>query len=179
MSEAPNREGEMPSRTTVAKTPSATRSSRNVSPPEAPRGGADPPHAANTARRAMTPQDGGVPDDRDLPVGARRATMEKLKHRGGRLPDRRFDWFKILALIPLGSLVYLTFFVRRFDGWGSWAAAPLLLTPILLSLPTTIIGVLRIVGERRAGAIRRSTAALTLVAAAPILWILWRFIVTA
>ena len=105
--------------------------------------------------------------------------MEGLRHPGGRLPDRRFDWFKILALIPLGSLVYLTFYVRRFDGWGSWAAAPLLLTPVLLSLPTTIIGVLRIIGERRAGSIRPWTVVFTLIAAVPILWLGWRWIVTA
>jgi len=94
------------------------------------------------------------------------------------LSERRFDWFRVLALIPLGSLLYLAFYVRRYDGWGAWAAAPLLLTPVLLSLPTTLIGVLRILGERRGGAIRPWTIVFTALASAPLLWILWRWIVT-
>jgi len=89
----------------------------------------------------------------------------------------RFDWFRVLALIPLGSLIGILFYVRTFEGWGAWAAAPLLLLPPLLSLPTTAIGVRRILAERAEGAVSTSSLACTALAAAPLAWLLWRWLV--
>jgi hypothetical protein len=72
----------------------------------------------------------------------------------------------------------LVLYVSRFDGWGAWGAAPLLLLPPLLSIPITTAGVLRFRVDRAAGRPGRATLGLTFVAALPLLWLLLRLAVT-
>lgn len=94
------------------------------------------------------------------------------------MPDNRFDLFTLLAFIPTASLVGLQVYVRGFDGWGRWGAAPLLLIPVLLSIPITVAGVLRLQRERTSGSLRTPTMLLTGVAALPLLWFAWRLLVS-
>ncbi|MDX1396239.1 MAG: hypothetical protein R3195_17800 [Gemmatimonadota bacterium] len=95
------------------------------------------------------------------------------------MPDRRFDPFVLLAFVPAITFVVLLIYVRGYDGWGAWAAAPLLLVPPVVSLPIAWIGVRRVLAERTRGAIRGATVLLTLVAAVPLLWLGWRLVVTS
>lgn len=87
---------------------------------------------------------------------------------------RRFDLFTVLAFVPLASMLAMTRYVSRFDGWGAWGAAPLLLIPPILSLLVTGIGVLRVLAIRQDGRPGGIALALTAIAAVPLLWLLWR-----
>lgn len=76
-----------------------------------------------------------------------------------------------LFLLPLASLVGVEVYVARFDGWGAWASAPLLLLPALVSVPIVIWGLVRIAGIRRTGASYMAALGWTIVAALPLLWL--------
>ena len=76
-----------------------------------------------------------------------------------------------LSLLPLASLVAVEAYVARFDGWGAWAAAPLLLLPALVSLPIVLWGLARFAERRRAGAAGLETIGCTIIASLPLLWL--------
>lgn len=61
---------------------------------------------------------------------------------------RLFLWLSPLPLIVFGIG---NWYVDRFEGWGRWAAAPVLLVPILLSLGMGIAGGVSTVMQRRSG----------------------------
>ena len=42
-------------------------------------------------------------------------------------------YFRLLCWIPAAAWVYARAVVDRYDGWGAWAAAPLLLVPVAIS----------------------------------------------
>jgi hypothetical protein len=86
------------------------------------------------------------------------------------MPEKRFDLFTLLAFLPGSSFVLMWVYVQGFDGWGRWGAAPLLLVPVLLSVPITLAGALRVREERTRGSIRTATVVLTILAALPLLW---------
>lgn len=81
--------------------------------------------------------------------------------------------------MPAVGFVAMQRYVDRYEGWGAWAAAPMLLVPVAISLVFVLIGLGVLQSEWKADAIRRSTSAALLVAAVPLLWIAWRFLVTA
>jgi hypothetical protein len=47
--------------------------------------------------------------------------------------NRSAKAYCILSWIPLVLWIATEVYVSRFDGWGQWAAAPLLLAPLILS----------------------------------------------
>ena len=47
-----------------------------------------------------------------------------------------------LCWMPLILLGVTEFYVRGFDGWGAWAAAPILLVPGIISLAIVIWGII-------------------------------------
>ncbi len=79
-----------------------------------------------------------------------------------------------LCGFPLASLLATEVYVSNFDGMGAWAAAPLFLLPMFLSLVITAAGVLQGALEWRQGTARASTAVFTVVALVPLLWLLVR-----
>jgi hypothetical protein len=76
--------------------------------------------------------------------------------------------------VPLVSLVAVEIYARGFEGWGAWAAAPLFLLPLLLSLVIGGAGAVQCWSEIRAGSLRPSTVVSTGVAALPLAWLLVR-----
>ena len=52
---------------------------------------------------------------------------------------------------PLPLLVFwgLSVYVNQYEGWGQWAAAPILLIPIFLSLAMGVMGVVLILQARK------------------------------
>lgn len=76
-----------------------------------------------------------------------------------------------LCWLPLASLLGVELYIRNFDGWGAWAAAPLLLFPGLVSLPIAILGLFDCVAAARRGAPISPALLCTLIAALPIFWI--------
>jgi hypothetical protein len=77
-------------------------------------------------------------------------------------------------LIPLLTLLGIELYIRRFDGWGAWGAAPLLLVPALISIPLVTLGAGYCVAAARARAPLLSSGLYTLIAALPIAWLLVR-----
>ena len=76
--------------------------------------------------------------------------------------------------IPLACLVAVEVYASGFDGWGAWATAPLFLLPGILSLSIGLMGAAQCVAELRGGSLQRRSVAWTLVAAAPLFWLLVR-----
>jgi hypothetical protein len=83
-----------------------------------------------------------------------------------------------LCWLPLACLLVTEVYIRNFDGWGAWAAAPLLLVPALIGLALAIAGLRDCVAAARSGGPLRSALAFTLVAALPLFWLgVRRFVV--
>lgn len=75
-------------------------------------------------------------------------------------------------------LLATLWYVEQYDGWGQWAAAPLLLLPVIVSAAMTPLGLLSWWSRRtthRASAIEAWPVA---VAAGPLFWIGWRWMVS-
>ncbi len=67
--------------------------------------------------------------------------------------ERPCGWGKKIFIwaCPLPQLVFwpLWFYVETFEGWGAWAAGPMLIPPIILSFFMLIIGAGLIVHSRK------------------------------
>ena len=59
----------------------------------------------------------------------------------------------------------------KFDGWGAWAAAPLLLIPGIISLVVAVPVLVQGCREVRAGTRHIGTLLYLVIAALPLLWI--------
>lgn len=75
---------------------------------------------------------------------------------------------------PFPLLIFwgLSIYVNRFEGWGQWAAAPMLLIPIFLSLLMGGVGVVLIVQARKQRAPTANLWASTLMASSLFLYYL-------
>ena len=82
--------------------------------------------------------------------------------------------FLAIACLPLLLLLAVQFYAGQFEGWGRWAAAPLFLVPVILSVILVAIGVSICRREARAGRSLGLVASATLAAAIPMLWFLAR-----
>jgi len=80
-------------------------------------------------------------------------------------------WLCWMPLILLGATEV---YVSRFDGWGAWAAAPILLVPGAISLAIVIWGVFECASEIRAGKLSQAAPMYTLIAGLPLLWLVTR-----
>jgi hypothetical protein len=98
-------------------------------------------------------------------------------HESGRERERSFlVW---TAWIPAASFAGISLYAARFDGWGAWATAPLFLLPVILSAALVLVAPFELRAEHRAGGVRQRTWVALGLAALPLLWIVWRAIVTA
>jgi len=82
--------------------------------------------------------------------------------------------FFMIAWLPLALLVGVQLYASQLEGWGRWAAAPLFLVPVILSVILGTIGVSVCRREARAGRSLATVAGATLAAAIPALWFLAR-----
>ncbi|MGV7220931.1 MAG: hypothetical protein ACQ9MH_05370 [Nitrospinales bacterium] len=67
-----------------------------------------------------------------------------------------FIW---ISPLPLILFFALSIYVSRYEGWGAWAAAPMLLPPVFLSFIMLITGVGFTIHSRK---LRESTVSLVL-----------------
>jgi hypothetical protein len=84
---------------------------------------------------------------------------------------RLFRW---LSWIPVAVFAGTWVYLGRYDGWGAWAAAPLLLLPIGLSAVMAAVGLSLCLGALKRGGIDRGTTLATFLAALPVLWFAFR-----
>ncbi len=82
--------------------------------------------------------------------------------------------FAAIAWPPLALLLGLQFYASHFEGWGRWAAAPLFLVPLILSVILVAIGIAICRREAREGRSLALPASATLASAIPALWFLAR-----
>ena len=76
-----------------------------------------------------------------------------------------------LCWLPLASLLAVEIYVDRFDGWGAWSAAPLLLIPGAISLVVAVPMLVQGFREARAGTRHVATVLYLVIAALPLLWL--------
>lgn len=91
-----------------------------------------------------------------------------MSESAGRQRSGALRW---LCWLPLVALLVVELEVQRYDGWGAWAAAPLLLVPALIGLPLAIVGAADTIAAARARAPIGESARATALAALPILWL--------
>ena len=85
---------------------------------------------------------------------------------------RRFRW---ICWIPAAAWLGMRQYVEQYDGWGRWAAAPLLLVPVALSAVFVGIGLLLASRAEPAQPTRGTWIALG-IAALPLLWFAARLV---
>jgi hypothetical protein len=78
--------------------------------------------------------------------------------------------FRGLSWAPLALLLGMQWYVRGFDGWGRWAAAPLVLLPVALSVMMVVAGGGLCRREAQAGQPFAATLIAIILAATPALW---------
>ena len=86
--------------------------------------------------------------------------------------------FFAVSWTPAAALVGFMAYVSSFEGWGQWAAAPLLLLPVFLSLLVSSLGGLRVAIARRNGRPTGALSAATALSAVPLVWMAYRLMVS-
>ena len=82
-------------------------------------------------------------------------------------------YFRFLCWVPASTWIWARVEVDRYDGWGGWAAAPLLLVPVAVSALFVGAGLLAVTRHEHG---RRTPWDWTAIgiAALPLLWIALR-----
>jgi ABC-type spermidine/putrescine transport system permease subunit II len=83
--------------------------------------------------------------------------------------NKVFFW---LAPMPPLVLIATFIYISQFDGWGAWAAAPMLLIPIIFSAVIGSYGLLLLYSRNRLGEPLFKLTLNTLLAGSPVLWFL-------
>jgi len=91
----------------------------------------------------------------------------------GRAVFVRTSWF------PLATFLAARLYVGGFEGWGQWAAAPVLLGPVFLSGAFLLAGAFVARAEHGERGVRGSTWSALALASTPCLWLVWRLLATA
>jgi hypothetical protein len=81
-------------------------------------------------------------------------------------------YFIMSSWIPLASFVAMSLYVRQYDGWGAWAAAPLLLLPLAVSFGFGLYGLWLCWQAKRSGDLGWRLRLATIFALGPILVVL-------
>jgi len=92
------------------------------------------------------------------------------------MSDRLLIWS---CWVPAALLMWMLWDISRLEGWGQWAAAPMLLLPVGLSLVMSAWSVVRLVALARAGRRNAATVLATAIAAIPLMWFGYRVVITA
>ena len=87
--------------------------------------------------------------------------------------------FRWLSWVPVATFAGTWVYVERYDGWGAWAAAPLLLLPIGLSAIMAAVGLAFCLRALKQDGIDRLTTLAALLAALPVIWFAVRVILTS
>lgn len=83
------------------------------------------------------------------------------------------DFLVRTSWLPLVTFFLASLYIERFDGWGRWAAAPLMLPAVLLSAIMGGAGaILLILGWRRTARLDPALALATFVASSVLFWVL-------
>ncbi len=86
--------------------------------------------------------------------------------------------FRRLSWLPVAVFAGTWAYIGRYEGWGAWAAGPLLLIPIGLSAAMAVVGLGFCYGAVKRGGVDLGTALATLLAALPTIWFAVRVILT-
>jgi len=82
-------------------------------------------------------------------------------------------FIRLSCWIPLLLWIGLSAYVSRFEGWGQWAAAPVLLIPLFASAAFSIYGLAGVLlGYHRQRPVAKRDVFATLVSALPVMILL-------
>lgn len=84
-------------------------------------------------------------------------------------------YFRFLCWVPAATWIGARVEVDQYDGWGAWAAAPLLLAPVAVSALFMGVGLL-VVSRHDKGRRTPWDGTAIAVAALPLLWIALRLL---
>jgi hypothetical protein len=84
-------------------------------------------------------------------------------------------YFRFLCWVPVVAWLYARIVVDRYDGWGAWAAAPLLLLPVAVSALFVGVALLALSRPGTGRPVAWDWIAIG-VSALPLLWIALRLI---
>lgn len=90
------------------------------------------------------------------------------------MSSRLYRW---LSWLPLAALLVGFAYVDRYEGWGRWAAAPLLIVPVFLSALMALFGAVVCRREVEHGQLTKPTALAAVLAAVPLIWFMIRALV--
>ena len=82
--------------------------------------------------------------------------------------------YRALSWLPLATLLAGFAYVGNYEGWGRWAAAPLLLVPVFLSAFMALFGAVVCRREADSGGVTKLTALAAALAALPLVWFMIR-----
>lgn len=81
--------------------------------------------------------------------------------------------FIALCWLPPATWLLSMEYIRSYDGWGAWAAAPLLLPPVVLSVGLGLAGFIAVIAEfRHTGRVDGPLVAASALAASVIVYLL-------
>ena len=80
----------------------------------------------------------------------------------------------ILSPLPLVLIGLISIYVRQFEGWGAWAAAPMLIPPFILSFIMGLWGILLIRQAKRKNAPEGKLMLAALLAGSLAIWAIIR-----
>jgi len=89
-------------------------------------------------------------------------------------PTRGSRLYRALSWLPLAALLAGFAYVGRYEGWGRWAAAPLLLVPVFLSAFMALLGAVVCRREADSGGVTKLTALAAVLASTPLIWFMIR-----
>ncbi len=81
-------------------------------------------------------------------------------------------WYVAFSWVPIVSFGIATIYVKSFDGWGAWAAARVLILPVLLSAVFGAVGIFVIICASRGGRVPARLILSTLLSGCISLWFL-------
>ncbi|MDJ0817765.1 MAG: hypothetical protein QNJ58_16255 [Desulfobacterales bacterium] len=80
------------------------------------------------------------------------------------------SFIRITCWIPIVLWLVLNAYVTQFDGWGRWAAAPVLLIPLFASAAFSLFGAASVLSHySKKGAIVKSDILATIISMLPII----------
>lgn len=87
-------------------------------------------------------------------------------------------WFIAFCWVPAVMLAGTMWYVNQFEGWGQWAAGPMLLLPVIVSLAMTVSGLLSWWMLRSSRSLTAVDAWPVALAGIPLLWLGYRWVLS-
>ncbi len=86
-------------------------------------------------------------------------------------------WYFIVSWMPLVLFFLGSIYIKKFEGWGAWAASPILAIPVVFSIALGLIGIVMIFHAVQKHSLTSSLVLATLLSGCLGLWFLAKAII--